>query len=409
MNELLKKDIAIKTISILFAVVLWFYVLDGSNPFGRETLYVSARVINENTLQDKGLVLKTKTVPKVGIKIKGRREVMNNISVNDFEVVLDLSKVKDDQTKELRIEEPVYIGKGDISDVSIEDVTPRVIKIELEKIEKNHFHVDLETQGTLKENYKIISQAVEPENVAIEALDSVLKSIGNVKAVVDVNNLDKNLFLKKECKVFDRNGKEIPGLSKNLNVYIKIQVAKEVPIRLTVKGTPAKDYIDGVQKVKPQKALIEGPPEVLDKIHEIQTESVDIQNMTQSINKYIRLVLPKGIELFDTPAEVQANIVIEQLARKEFTIKKDRIKILNAEMNNPLKYELKTESIVISIKGKWDHLEKIDIEDLEPSIDVGGLGEGTSRVPLKFNLPPTVKLMEDQSVDVVISKNQGET
>ena len=32
MSELIKKDVGLKVISLFFAVVLWFFVLDSSNP-----------------------------------------------------------------------------------------------------------------------------------------------------------------------------------------------------------------------------------------------------------------------------------------------------------------------------------------------------------------------------------------
>jgi len=51
MNELLKKDLTLKIISVFFAIFLWFIVLDSSNPVTWVELNVPLKVENESSLK----------------------------------------------------------------------------------------------------------------------------------------------------------------------------------------------------------------------------------------------------------------------------------------------------------------------------------------------------------------------
>jgi len=56
-NKLMERDINIKILSILFAVLLWVYVINISNPIDVKIVSVPLKVINENTLQQKELFI----------------------------------------------------------------------------------------------------------------------------------------------------------------------------------------------------------------------------------------------------------------------------------------------------------------------------------------------------------------
>jgi YbbR domain-containing protein len=87
-SELLRKDITIRIISILFAVVLWFFVLDSDNPIGTVVISVPLKVVNEDTLSDRGILLKNKDFTKtVEVFVKGRKDKIKNLTANDFEAV----------------------------------------------------------------------------------------------------------------------------------------------------------------------------------------------------------------------------------------------------------------------------------------------------------------------------------
>ena len=129
------------------------------------------------------------------------------------------------------------------------------------------------------------------------------------------------MVIQKECVVYDVNGEVLQDEELIFNVNITIEMAKEVPIVPVVKGKPAKNYIDGVHKVSPNKALITGPPDVIEWIDNVKTQEIDIENANQSVTKTVELNIPEGVRLVETPENVYVDVIIEKIAVREFTIK----------------------------------------------------------------------------------------
>ena len=114
MKEFLKKDLTIKIFSIIFAIFLWFVI----NPVKTNYYTVPLTIINEESLRAKGLVLNSKAYPEkyVTISVRDRVDVLDRIKDTDFEVTLDLSKVKSVDDKIISLDPPVYLGREKINE-----------------------------------------------------------------------------------------------------------------------------------------------------------------------------------------------------------------------------------------------------------------------------------------------------
>lgn len=399
MKEFLKKDLTLKIISIVFAVFLWFTI----NPVKTEYYSVPLKVINEESLQTYGLVLNSQSYQKyVVISVRDRGDVLNNIKDTDFEVTLDLSKVKSINDKVVELDPPVYLGREKINMNTI-TLKPKTISLDLGKIEENPFGVQIETFGKLPEGYEIISKSAEPDTVTIQAVDSVLNSVGSVKAYVDVTGLDRSLKIRKQCTVYDKNGQEIPDLGKQLTVDITIEIGKRVPVIPITDGKIGTDYIEGAYTVKPDKVLITGSADLMAGTNEIKTETIKLAGETKTFTKPALLQLPDGIKLVSSSREVNVTVEIIALAQQSFEVKEDNLTINGKTTDNTLDYAVKY-PVSVTLKGVIDDLNKVTLESLAPSIDVTGLGEGTHEVPLNLTLPVGITQVENVKVKVDITK-----
>ncbi|HEX9062269.1 MAG TPA: CdaR family protein [Clostridia bacterium] len=408
MRELLRKDITIRVASVIFAVVLWFSVRDLNNPIGTKTIQIPLEIKNEQALQDKGIVIKNKNFSQnVELTVKGRKDRLANLSAGDFSALVDLSKIKSPDEKELTIDGPYYTGGiYNRQEIEINDTRPKTIKLELEKISRNTFKVDVVATGKMREGYKAVRISAVPDTVVLQGFDSVLGAVASVKAYVDLTNLDRDTLVnKKECKVFGADGNEISQFSKTNFVDIRVETAKEVPVTPVINGKPAKDYIDSSVSVKPDKVLITGTPDVLSGITSIKTEPLNIENKSSSIIDRKNLQLPNGVRLFyENTSQVSVNVTLEQMIVKDFTIKSGDISIVNSEVDNSLDYSLVNDSVKVSLKGNTTVLERIDSSGIKASVDVGKKQEGVYKLPLSIQVPDSVKIMGDYTVDVKIDK-----
>lgn len=404
MNELFKNDITIRTVSLLLAILLWFFVLDSSaNPFTTKFVTVSLKIINEDFLETHGLGIKDKNFQKsIVVSVKGRTNIVNRLRPDDIEATLDFSKVREPGEKEIPIDGPYTAVQG----ISIEDAKQKTIGVSVEKIVKNAYKVEPLLEGTLKAGYKITKMTVVPETIEIQGLESMVKAVSSIKTAVDINNLDRDTSIKKEYKVYNKSGAEIPELSKNLGIDIKLEVAKEVPINPSIKGRPAKNHTEGIRRVFPEKALITGDPEVVAKIGELVTDTIDIENLSDSINMVRQIKLPEGVKLVNTPQDVTVSISIIKPSRRDISVNKETISLINADTTNTYKYEILTKSVAVGMIGVQSDLDKIDLASLSPSADVAKLAEGTHKLDLKLVVPSNISLAEEYKIEVKIEKEQ---
>lgn len=401
MKEFLKKDLTLKIFSIVFAVFLWFAI----NPVKTDYYTVPLNVINEDSLRAKGLVLNSKVYPEkyVTITVRDRVDVLDRIKDADFEVTLDLAKVKSVDNKVIALEAPVYLGREKINQNNIE-LKPKTVTLDLGKIEENPFLVQVETQGKLPAGYEIISKTATPDTVSIEALDYVINSVGSVKAVVDVTGLNKTMEKRTECKVYDKKGVEIPELGKKLTVEIRIEIGKRVPVIPITSGDPNRDYVEGSYSVKPDNVLITGEQEVLSKINEIKTAPVNLDNTTKTFTAPVILQLPEGIKLVNSTREVNVTVEIIPLTERTVEIPADGITLLGTKTGEDLmNYDISS-PVTVKLKGRLEDVNAISYQQLTATIDVGDLNEGTHSAPLKITLPGNISQVGEAKVQVKITK-----
>ncbi len=401
MKEFLKKDLTLKIFSIVFAVFLWFAI----NPVKNEYYTVPLNIINEDSLRAKGLVLNSKVYPEkyVTITVRDRVDVLDRIKDADFEVTLDLAKVKSADNKIIALEPPVYLGRESINDNNIE-LKPKTVSLDLGKIEENPFLVQVETPGKLPAGYEIISKTATPDTVSIEALDYVINSVGSVKAVVDVTGLNKTMERQVECKVYDKKGVEMPELGKKLTVSIRIEIGKRVPVIPITSGDPNRDYVEGSYSVKPDNVLITGEQDVLSKVNEIKTAPVNVDNTTKTFTAPVILQLPEGIKLVNSTREVNVTVEIIPLTERTVEIPIDGITLLGTKTGEDLmNYDISS-PVTVKLKGRLEDVNAVSYQQLTATIDVGDLDEGTHNVPLKITLPGNITQVGEAKVQVKITK-----
>jgi YbbR domain-containing protein len=167
-------------------VVLWYNVLDkNTTPLETTNVNISLTVLNENSLADKGMGLKDRNFQRnIQLTVKGRKDKINALGKNDFQAQIDLANVKNASDNELPVE--IVTNK---SDITIDSINPRKIKLNIENIVEKTFPIDVKAVGSLAKNYKIINTSIVPDTISVKDFESVIQSISTVRTVVDVNNL----------------------------------------------------------------------------------------------------------------------------------------------------------------------------------------------------------------------------
>jgi YbbR domain-containing protein len=87
---------------------------------------------------------------------------------------------------------------------------------------------------------------------------------------------------------------------------------KQLPVRVRVKGRPARGYrVADVHSV-PENVFATGPQAEVDRLDEVVTEPFDITGLTDGTEKQLRLVLERGSNISLDVGSVKAVVVVEK-------------------------------------------------------------------------------------------------
>ncbi len=401
MSNWFRKDLKIKIVSVLLAIFFWIYVSNLNNPFVSQTFYnIPITIENPNYPEQNGFTIKNSLRTYVDITIRGRQDAVSKVRATDFQASLDFSQIKSVSDKKLSLSEPVCTQK----DIVIESYNPQQLDIQLARTKADSFPVELKTNITMKDGYVLTGTSVSPETVLINNEESLIDSVGSVKANIELKDLDRDTTKQVQCIIYDKNNKEIKSLSNVFKVTVKVQVAKQVPVSLVTRGRLASDYVETLRVIDPVTVLVTGPVDTLANLADIKTEQVNIDKLNSNLTTSAALVLPEGVKLVDSPKDVTVNISVEKLITKDLELTNNDISILNANNDGTLVYKIVPEKVLLQFKGRKSDLEAVRVEALRPAVDVSGLSEGTHKLPLNISLPSQAKLVKPVEIEVKIEK-----
>ena len=156
---------------------------------------------------------------------------------------------------------------------------------------------------------------------------------------------------------------------------------------MDITGTPANGYQVGTVSCSPKYAEVTGSKEDLDALLSIHLDSIDVSGRTAAVTKTFNLenYLPDGISLNDdSRSSVQVTVAIETAQKgKQFTLDESRLTILGQEDGKT--YSFGTAHVTVT--GDSSSLNGLRAEDLNGSVHVNGMSEGTHRVLVHLDLP----------------------
>ncbi|WDV46767.1 CdaR family protein [Clostridiaceae bacterium M8S5] len=381
MEKKKKNNIPIKILAAIFAIVLWFYVMNEVNPvIDKEITDVKVNYIGQDSLAQANIMLMEPKQASVTVKISGRRAQILNIGGKDLSAEVDLVGYKEGSHKI-----PVKIlQKGNFDEIV--DYYPKEILFQFDEIVEEQMPVTIRTKGRCKEGYITGKITAKPNDILLKGPSSFVHSVKNALTTVNISGTHKDIKVNVPITITDKNGKEVNGVTKNpssIDVTIPVYKTKEVPIKLNTVGVVKEGYEITNITVEPGYVNIKGYEEDIDKVNSLLTEEISLNSITTSktIND-IKLILPQGISLVTSDTHIKAKIQIEAIGTKNFEYASSEIKIKN--LGKDLNLNIITpEYVVITVKGPQSVLDYISRRYLTPYIDVSGYKDGQHKIDLK--------------------------
>nr|WP_300326343.1 CdaR family protein [uncultured Anaerostipes sp.] len=388
MKEKIGNNLLLKIVSVVFAFLLWVFVINVDNPVIKKTFSdVPVDIINEQVLDDLNQIYKIDEGETVSFTVRGKKDIIDQLKKSDFQATADLSSMSDVHAVPIKVEALRYKEQLDI------DTDNATVKITLEDLKSDQIPVTVKITGKPAKGYAVSDETATPNLVSVSGPKSVIAQIDEIVATVDVTGLKKDVTMTQNVKCYDSDGEEINQDRITLDTTkIKVQIhlskTKTVKLAVKTKGKPASGYTLGSIDCKPKEIEITGNSDDLEAIDEIELATLDIGDSTKSVEKTIKasdVDLPDGIRFVEDAGDIGNFVIranIEKEKEKTMEIPVNQITLENNTKNYDV--EFKEETIEVKIIGLESVVDKVVVKDLNPKIDMSLYETGTHTVQVQL-------------------------
>ena len=212
----LTQNWVLKLLSLVFALVLWFFVM------GEQKLEVGYAVPLELKNVPPGLMIANDVPSLIDVRISGPRTVLMNVKPSDISLSVDLRDLQPGVTTFKRLEERLNLPSA----LKVTRLSPSFVDVKLDRRKDKSVPVRVVFSGTLPAGYKIAALKSDPAKVEVEGAESELKDVNEVTTEpIDVGDVHENFTL---MVPLDYRGK-FTSLKNERSVEVEVQVAPVSP------------------------------------------------------------------------------------------------------------------------------------------------------------------------------------
>ncbi|WHY97844.1 CdaR family protein [Peribacillus simplex] len=380
----------------------------------------------------------------VDVTLKGAKSLLINAkNQRDFKVYVDLSDPAismGDRTVTFKI--------SDLNEKLVATIDPEYAEVNVQERVTKEFPVEAEYNSSLlEEGYTAGQPTVSPKTVKITGAKDAIEQISYVKANLEISKgLNETVNSKATVKALDRDLNKLDVTIEPSTVSVSLEVS--IPSK-TVSIAPKQTgkTKDGIRitsiSVDPKEVTLFGSETSLEKIDEVNLP-VNISDIDGDTELELDLDKPESVqkmslgkakvkirtEKVDVDEENAEPVVEEEepeteQKQEEQVVEEEEkedepaaieskifnnIQIVPVGIQDDQNAELESDVTSITLLGEADDLKKITKDDINLTVDVSNLDEGTHDVDLAVAVPEGVEWeLDSKTVSVTITQKDEET
>lgn len=377
-------------LSLALAFGLWFYVITTVSPGSAETYY-GVRVVmeGESLLAEKGLMITSRSVNGVSLTLSGNRSDLLKANNDNMSVKVDLSKINEPGSQIGLSYTPSFPGNVASNAFVVENKSPEKIFINVERRVVKEVPVEVKWIGSAADGFMTDreNRVLDYPFVNVDGPQSVADKITKAVIEVDLNGHRESISQSYHYTLCDENDEPVDAELITTNVEeirldVKIQRVKDVAIAYTlIEGGGAK-AINTEITLSAETIRISGSEAALEVLGDkLIIGTINLMEITKNTTMEFPVVLPEGVRNLTGVTEVEADIKLNGLSTKEFTV----THINTANIPDGLQVDLITEKLTVVVRGPAAQVAKLTANDIYVSVDFTGAEVGTSTFRTSVN------------------------
>ncbi|WP_251316939.1 CdaR family protein [Flintibacter muris] len=393
-------------LSIVLAIIFWFYVRSAVDPNGTVNIHnVRVEAGGTSVLTSQGLTVADIDPQVVELRVEGptsaRTELLRNRS--GLYVRVDVSScVEGVNTLRYR---PVWPENVNVDDLTAETST---VIVTVEKLHTKTFDVQFQLDGKVAENYQMGTPAIEPVSVVVGGPVEQVNQVDKVAAILKSEELSERFAGDLPLVPLDKEGNPLTDLEITLSaetayVVVPVVVMKEVPLAINLLPGGGATEDDAKWNIEPSTIIVSGSETDLAGLEEISLGSVSLSNVVGTKDFTFPITLDPSLTNESGLTTATVTVTVEGLDTEVFAVSNIRT------INPPDGYlvDVVTQSVLVTVRGPAEDLEKIDASQIRVVVDLSNITtQGTQLVTARVYLDgtSTVGVVGSYPISVNISR-----
>ena len=392
MKKVLTRNIPLKIISFLIAVLCWVMIMNISDPYITSTIDgIEVQTINTETMEQHNKRYDVESGDIISIKVRGKRSIIDGLKNTDFVAVADFKEMSLVNAVPIHVT-PKESYKYSADEIEILEQT-QMMTLTLEELDTQTFRVNVRQTGEAKEGYYVTELIANPNIIEITGSKKKIAKIKDVVVEVNVNQASNSYQVITAPIVYDENGYIIDSENldletKEVQVDVTVLPTKTIPIQVSPTGSPAYGYQCTDIVWEPKTITIAGAQKDLDKIYWLK-QQVNISGKKETFpeQKNIETMLeeayPGVYTLVDESKTFDVIVKIDQLGSKDISVKMSDIQVKNLSSDYDVIFRT-LGNMNVRVMGAAEALKDITTESIAPYIDLQNYGEGIHSITVQY-------------------------
>ena len=389
--NLVKSNLLMKIMAVLFAVILWSYVLSIINPDRTKFVpEVNATYYGDAELNDRHLAV-TKSLSdvldKVTVKVQVKQSDIKLLSNKSIDAYVDVSDINSpgDYVREV---EAKLTGLNGV----VIETNPSKIKVHVDWYNSKPVPVTVNVIGSVPNGYYASVPEITPTTVQLRAAQTDLQKVASAVCNVDLTGLTEGFNKNMDIDLLDSDGNiidktQFQGELPSVIVKLDVQSMKIVPIdakgSITGQDEVASGYEVSDIACEPKQVAIAGDAQTLAGISSISLVPYSVSGKSASESVALDYQPPEGVTVL-TEQKAQVNIAIREITKTK-TFKDVAIK--TRDLGGGLNADISPARVDVTVMAGVSAMSRLSRSDIVPYVDLDGLKPGTYSLDVLFEIP----------------------
>ena len=409
------KNLALKIIAFVFAMLLWGYVLTDQKPMReKEITNVTTSFDGEAELIAQGFCVRgDRSEILQDVTVKVRTQITNYAYVTSSSIIasINLRNISEAREYDLPIQASVTSSLG-----VVQTITPATVRVEIDKLVTKTIPITTTFTGTLPDGYWADMEALSTTTrLDITGPQTDISTITHGECVVDLSDRISTIYSTYDVKFYDKNNNVVSsdimiGTLPTSTVRLPIYPVKNVPVDVDNSLVGADNLSANHEIIKavatPATVRLVGDQATLDQIDKITMEPIAVNGLDSTMTVSGTLIVPDGVRLIDNTTVSVLLEVREMVISQTF----EQLEIQVHGNTGRANISLGIPAADLTVEGRYSLVSMLSRSDVQLFVDVTGLTPGVYKLPISIlvrDADATIELTTTLSVaEVTVTIDQ---